>query len=201
MSVTAETYIVIPKNNSVGLQSLAIKRAIKLSLKKAVKRLAGKKFLSKNNKNVFKTELYPYGLRYIYSFKIIKAKKYLNLYYIKINAHIRKRILVSKLKSLGFKTFGVVGKRKRKGYNTYYVKFIGNFTYSDSNNFQKLMLKHSRHLKNLYVSSFSENFAEIKVLYYGNIIKLFKRVKLLIETYLKVKIYPAKNNVIIVDVQ
>ncbi|MHB1661659.1 MAG: hypothetical protein ACYCSQ_08750 [bacterium] len=202
MSVSTETYIVIPKNNKGGLQSLAIKRAIKLSLKKAVQKLTGNKILSnKNNGNILETELYPYGLKYIYSFKIIKAKEYLNLYYIEINAHIRKKVLTGKLESLGFKTVKLENKGKKKDYNVYYVKFIGNFTYSDSNKFQKLMLKHSSHLQNLYVSSFSENFAEIKILYYGSIIRLLKRIEPLIETYLKVKIYPVKNNVIIVDVK
>ena len=137
----------------------------------------------------------------MYSFKIIRAKKYLNLYYINLIVYIRKNILTRKLKSLGFKIAKDGIKVKKINYNVYYVKFTGNFSYSDSNKFQKLMLKYSRHLQNLYVSSFSENFAEIKVLYYGSIIRLFKRVKPVIETYLKAKIYPVKNNTIIVDVK
>jgi hypothetical protein len=202
MSVRAETYIVIPKNNNGNLQSLAIKRAIKLSLKKAAEKLAGKeKVLNKRNNSILEKQVYSDGLKYIYSFKIIKAKKYLNLYYVNLIVYIRKNILISKLKSLGFKTGGRVVKTKKVNYNVYYVKFIGNFSYSDSNKFQKLMLKYSRHLQNLYVSSFSENFAEIKILYYGSIIRLFKRVKPVIETYLKAKIYPVKNNTIIVDVK
>lgn len=202
MNVKAETYIVIPKDNNGGLQSLAIKRAIKLSLKKAVERLAGKKqLLNKKDNRILKREIYSYGLKYIYSFKIIKAKKYLNLYYINIIVYIRKNILISKLKSIGIKIAKPVIKIKKINYNVYYVKFIGNFSYSDSNKFQKLMIKYSRHLQNLYVSSFADNFAEIKVLYYGNIIRLFKRVKPIIETYLNAKIYPVKNNTIIVDVK
>jgi hypothetical protein len=202
MNVKAETYIVIPKNNKGDLQSLAIKRAIRLSLKKATESLAGKKrFLSKKDNRVLEKEIYSKGLKYVYSFKVIRAKKYLNLYYINLIVFIRKNILTRKLKSLGFKIAKGGIKAEKINYNVYYVKFTGNFSYSDSNRFQKLMLKYSRHLQNLYVSSFSENFAEIKVLYYGSIIRLFKRVKPVIETYLKAKIYPVKNNTIIVDVK
>ncbi len=202
MNVKAETYIVIPKNNKGDLQSLAIKRAIRLSLKKAAESLADKKrFLSKKDNRVLEKEIYSKGLKYVYSFKVIRAKKYLNLYYINLIVFIRKNILTRKLKSLGFKIAKGGVKAEKINYNVYYVKFTGNFSYSDSNKFQKLMLKYSRHLQNLYVSSFSENFAEIKVLYYGSIIRLFKRVKPVIETYLKAKIYPVKNNTIIVDVK
>ena len=202
MNIKAETYIVIPKNNKGDLQSLAIKRAIKLSLKKAAESLTGKKkFLNKRDNRILEKEIYSNGLKYVYSFKIIRAKKYLNLYYINLIVYIRKNILTRKLKSLGFKIAKDGIKVKKINYNVYYVKFIGNFSYSDSNMFQKLMLKYSRHLQNLYVSSFSENFAEIKVLYYGSIIRLFKRVRPVIETYLKAKIYPVKNNTIIVDVK
>jgi hypothetical protein len=202
MSVSVQTYIVIPKNNNKPMQSVAIKRAIKLSLKKAIGKLTGKKiFIDKNKLNIIKSKIYRYELKYIYSFKIITAKRYLNLYYIKINAHIRKKILIGKLKSEGFKIIAAGNKAKRKDYHIYYVKFIGNFSYSDSNKFQKLMIKYSRHLQNLYVSSFSGNFAEIKVLYYGSIIRLLKRVNPVIAEYLDAKVYPVKNNVIIVDVK
>ncbi len=202
MSVTTETYIVIPKNNGGRLQSLAIKRAIGLSLKKAAGRLiGGKKFLNKNAEDVIKTKLYPDELKYIYSFKIIEAKKYLNLYYIKIKVYIRKSILIDGLKSSGFKIVNPAINAKSADYKVYYVKFIGNFRYSDSNKFQKLMIKHSRHLKNLYVSSFSEKFAEIKVLYYGSIIRLFKIVKPIVRTYLDARVYAGNNDVIIVDVK
>ncbi|MHB1545748.1 MAG: hypothetical protein ACYCSB_05940 [bacterium] len=202
MNVKTKTYIVIPKNNKGDLQSLAIKRAIRLSLKRAVKRLTGKKeFLNKKDNRIFEKEIYFHSLKYIYSFKIIKAKQYLNLYYVDIIVYIRRNILADKLKKLGFKTTGRGVKAKQAKYNVYYVKFIGNFSYSDSNKFQKLMIKYSRHLQNLYISSFSENFAEIKVLYYGSIIRLFKRVKPIIETYLNANIYPVKNNTIIVDVK
>ena len=202
MNVKAETYIVIPKNNKGDLQSLAIKRAIGLSLKKAVEILTGKKkFSNKRNNRILENEIYSKGLKYVYSFKIVKAKKYLNLYYIDLIVYIRENLLKEKLKNLGFKTAKDTLKENKINYNVYYVRFKGNFSYSDSNKFQKLMLKYSRHLQNLYVSSFSEDFAEIKVLYYGSIIRLFKRVKPIIETYLKAKIYPVKNNTIIVDVK
>ena len=202
MNVKAETYIVIPKNNKGDLQSLAIKRAIGLSLKKAVEILTGKKkFSDKNNSRILEKEIYSKGLKYIYSFKIVKAKKYLNLYYIDLIVYIRENNLKDKLRNLGFKAADAAVKENKINYNVYYVRFTGNFSYSDSNKFQKLMLKYSRHLQNLYVSSFSEDFAEIKVLYYGSIIRLFKRVKPIIETYLKAKIYPVKNNTIIVDVK
>jgi predicted nucleotidyltransferase len=202
MNVKAETYIVIPKNNKGDLQSLAIKRAIGLSLKKAVEILTGKKkFSNKRNNRILEKEIYSKGLKYVYSFKIVKAKKYLNLYYIDLIVYIRENLLKEKLKNLGFKTAKDTLKENKINYNVYYVRFKGNFSYSDSNKFQKLMLKYSRHLQNLYVSSFSEDFAEIKVLYYGSIIRLFKRVKPIIETYLKAKIYPVKNNTIIVDVK
>ena len=202
MNVKAETYIVIPKNNKGDLQSLAIKRAIGLSLKKAVEILTGKKkFSNKKNNRILEKEIYSKGLKYVYSFKIVKAKKYLNLYYIDLIVYIRENILKDKLRNLGFKTAEGTVKENKINYNVYYVRFTGNFSYSDSNKFQKLMLKYSRHLQNLYVSSFSEDYAEIKVLYYGSIIRLFKRVKPIIETYLKAKIYPVKNNTIIVDVK
>ena len=202
MNVKAETYIVIPKNNKGDLQSLAIKRAIGLSLKKAVEILTGKKkFSNKKNNRILEKEIYSKGLKYVYSFKIVKAKKYLNLYYIDLIVYIRENNLKYKLRNLGFKTAEGPVKDNKINYNVYYVKFTGNFSYSDSNKFQKLMLKYSRHLQNLYVSSFSEDYAEIKVLYYGSIIRLFKRVKPIIETYLKAKIYPVKNNTIIVDVK
>ena len=202
MNVKAETYIVIPKNNKGDLQSLAIKRAIGLSLKKAVAILTGKKkFSNKKNNRILEKEIYSKGLKYVYSFKIVKAKKYLNLYYIDLIVYIRENILKDKLRNLGFKTAEGTVKENKINYNVYYVRFTGNFSYSDSNKFQKLMLKYSRHLQNLYVSSFSEDYAEIKVLYYGSIIRLFKRVKPIIETYLKAKIYPVKNNTIIVDVK
>ena len=202
MNVKAETYIVIPKNNKGDLQSLAIKRAIGLSLKKAVEILTGKKkFSNKKNNRILEKEIYSKGLKYVYSFKIVKAKKYLNLYYIDLIVYIRENILKDKLRNLGFKTAEGAVKENKINYNVYYVRFTGNFSYSDSNKFQKLMLKYSRHLQNLYVSSFSEDYAEIKVLYYGSIIRLFKRVKPIIETYLKAKIYPVKNNTIIVDVK
>ncbi|MDA8158984.1 MAG: hypothetical protein M0034_07375 [Deltaproteobacteria bacterium] len=202
MNVKAETYIVIPKNNKGDLQSLAIKRAIGLSLKKAVAILTGKKkFSDKKNSRILEKEIYSKGLKYIYSFKIVKAKKYLNLYYIDLIVYIRENNLKDKLRNLGFKAADAAVKENKINYNVYYVRFTGNFSYSDSNKFQKLMLKYSRHLQNLYVSSFSEDFAEIKVLYYGSIIRLFKRVKPIIETYLKAKIYPVKNNTIIVDVK
>jgi len=202
MKIKAETYIVIPKNNKGDLQSLTIKRAIGLSLKKAVKILIGrKKFSNKKNSRILEKEIYSKGLKYVYSFKIVKSKKYLNLYYIDLIVYIRENDLKAELRNLGFKIVDAAVKENKINYNVYYVKFTGNFSYSDSNRFQKLMLKYSRHLQNLYVSSFSEDFAEIKVLYYGSIIRLFKRVKTIIETYLKAKIYPVKNNTIIVDVK
>ncbi len=202
MSVKTGTYIVIPKNNKGELQSLAIKRAIRLSLKKAVKKLTGKKTsLNKNDKRIFEKEIYSRGLKYIYSFKIITAKKYFNLYYVNIIVYIRRNFLASKLKKLGFKTVKRGTRTKQINYNVYYVKFIGNFSYSDSNKFQKLMIKYSRHLQNLYISSFSENFAEVKILYYGSIIRLLKKVKPIIKTYLNADVYPVRNNTIIIDVK
>ncbi len=204
MGIGTKTYIIIRgKSHAGGLQSLAVKRAVGLSLKKAVKRLIGKKqYLNKNNIAILKKEVFPYSLKYIYSFKIFEAKRYLNLYYIDLNVYIRKKTLIRRLKNSGFKIIlRRQTKSKKNRYGVFYVKFIGNFSYADSNKFQKLMIKYSKHLKNLYISSFSGNFAEIKVLYYGNIIRLLKRIKPLIRTYLKAKIYPAKNGLIIVEVK
>ena len=202
MSVNAETYIVVNGGGGYGLQSSAIKKAMRIAMKKAAENLAGRNNVkSKDAGGLLETELYPYGSKYVYSFKIISAGKYLNLYYINIKAYIRKEALIRKLKRMGFKITGRPGAAKQRDYNIYYVKFIGNFKYSDSNKFQKLMIKYSTHLKDLYVSSFSDNFAEIKILYYGGIVRLLKRARPLLESYLKAKIYTVKNGVIIVDVE
>ncbi len=204
MNITTKTYIIISKKNAAGLQSLAIRQVIRLSLKKAVLKLIGKKILSnKNNENILNTQLFPFMLRYIYSFKIIDTEEYFNLYYIKMNVYVRKKNLINELKSFGFKIIKPTNKNniRKASYNIYYVKFIGNFKYANSNKLQELMIKYSRHLKNLYVSSFSDSFVEIKILYYGNMIKFFKRVKYFIKSYLNAKVYSAKNNVIVVDVK
>ncbi len=206
MSVNVKTYVVIPKNeaasgHSAGLQQTAIKRAITLSVKTAVKRLIGKKiFLKKRNGVILKKNIYSNGQKYIYSFKVLKSGEYLNLYYISIKTHIRAGKLINALKTLGFHILKTYHKDKKAVYGIYYVKFTGNFNNGDSNLFQKLMIKYSHHLKNLYISSFSENYDEIKVLYYGSIVRLLKRVNFLIKSYLKAKITTAKNNTITINV-
>ncbi len=204
LNTTIETYVVVSKNNSAALQSLAIKKALRLSLRKAVKKLVRKKLsLKKNSKNykILNKNIYSNGMKYIYSFKVIKAKSYLNLYYIKMNVLIREKELRNKLKSLGFKVVKNVLISKRVKYHVYYIKFIGRYQYADPNKLQKLMIKYSKHLNNLYVSSFSNNFVEIKVLYYGSIIRLFKKVKDIVKTYLNAKVSPIKGNIIIVNVK
>lgn len=203
LNVNVETYVVVSKNNSGALQSLAIKKALKLSLRKAVRKLVSKKFiLSKNSNNkILDKNIYSNEMKYIYSFKVIKAKSYLNLYYIKMNVLIREKELRNKLKGLGFKVAKDVLAGKNVKYHVYYVKFIGKYKYADPNKLQKLMIKYSKHLKNLYVSSFSVDFVEIKVLYYGSIIRLLKSVKGEVKTYLDAKVYPIKGNTIIVDIK
>ena len=62
------------------------------------------------------------------------------------------------------------------------------------------MIKYSHHLKNLYISSFSENYDEIKVLYYGSIVRLLKRVDFIIKSYLDAKITTADNNTVTINV-
>ncbi len=202
MNVKTETYVVIHRDKAgSGLQPAAIKRAIKLSLKKAVKKLIGnKKFSNKQNNHILESKIYSEGLKYIYSFKILKAGEYLNLYYINIKTHIRSSVLISELKTLGFHIVKQASEEKKVDYGVYFIKFVGDFNNHDSTVFQNLMIKYSHHLKNLYISSFSENFDEIKVLYYGNIIRLLKRVRPVIKSYLNAKIYPVKNNTIIIKV-
>ncbi len=204
LNINIETYVVVSKNNSGGLQSLAVKKALGLSLRKAVEKLTGKKFsLRKNGKNgkILSKNIYSNGMKYIYSFKVIKAKSYLNLYYIKINVLIREKELRNKLKSLGFKVVKNVRVSQKVKYHVYYIKFIGKYSYAEPNKLQKLMIKYSKHLKNLYVSSFSINFVEIKVLYYGSIIRLLKSVKGMVKTYLDAGVYSVKGDTIIVDVK
>ena len=204
LNINIETYVVVSKNNSGALQSLAVKKALGLSLRKAVEELTGKKFsLRKNGKNgkILSKNIYLNGMKYIYSFKVIKAKSYLNLYYIKINVLIREKELRNKLKSLGFKVVKNVRVSQKVKYHVYYIKFIGKYSYAEPNKLQKLMIKYSKHLKNLYVSSFSINFVEIKVLYYGSIIRLLKSVKGMVKTYLDAGVYSVKGDTIIVDVK
>lgn len=204
LNINIETYVVVSKNNSGALQSLAVKKALGLSLRKAVEKLTGKKFsLRKNGKNgkILSKNIYSNGMKYIYSFKVIKAKSYLNLYYIKINVLIREKELRNKLKSLGFKVVKNVRVSQKVKYHVYYIKFIGKYSYAEPNKLQKLMIKYSKHLKNLYVSSFSINFVEIKVLYYGSIIRLLKSVKGMVKTYLDAGVYSVKGDTIIVDVK
>lgn len=204
LNINVETYVVVSKNNSGALQSLAVKKALGLSLRKAVEKLTGKKFsLRKNNKNgkILNKNIYSNEMKYIYSFKVIKAKSYLNLYYIKINVLIREKELRNKLKSLGFKVVKNARVSPKVKYHVYYIRFIGKYRYAEPNKLQKLMIKYSKHLKNLYVSSFSINFVEIKVLYYGSIIRLLKSVKGRVKTYLDAGVYPVKGDTIIVDVK
>ena len=204
LNINIQTYVVVSKNNSGTLQSLAVKKALGLSLRKAVEKLTGKKFsLRKNGKNgkILNKNIYSNEMKYIYSFKVIKAKSYLNLYYIKINVLIREKELRNKLKSLGFKVVKNVGVSPKVKYHVYYIRFIGKYSYAEPNKLQKLMIKYSKHLKNLYVSSFSINFVEIKVLYYGSIIRLLKSVKGRVKTYLDARVYPVKGDTIIVDVK
>jgi hypothetical protein len=206
MSVKVKTYVVIPKSEaasgpSAGLQQTAIKRAIMLSVKTAVKRLIGKKiFLKKQTGIILKKNIYPNGQKYIYSFKVLKSGEYLNLYYISIKTHIRAGSLTNALKTLGFHILKTEHSGKKAVYGVYYVKFTGSFNNEDSNLFQKLMIKYSHHLKNLYISSFSENYDEIKVLYYGSIVRLLKRVDFIIKSYLDAKITTADNNTVTINV-
>ena len=206
LNINVETYVVVSKDNAGALQSRAVKKAIGLSLRKAIEKLTGKKFSLKKNSNskndkILNKNIYSNEMKYIYSFKVIKAKSYLNLYYIKMNVLIREKELRNKLKSLGFKVVKNVLISKRVKYHVYYIKFIGRYQYADPNKLQKLMIKYSKHLNNLYVSSFSNNFVEIKVLYYGSIIRLFKKVKDIVKTYLNAKVSPIKGNIIIVNVK
>ena len=206
MSVNVKTYVVIPKSEAASghaadLQQTAIKRAITLSVKTAVKRLIGKKiFLKKQTGIILKKNIYSNGRKYIYSFKVLKAGEYLNLYYINIKTHIRAGGLINALKTLGFHILKTKHSGKKAVYGVYYIKFTGNFNNGDSNLFQKLMIKYSHHIKNLYISSFSENYDEIKVLYYGSIVRLLKRVDFIVKSYLNAKITTAKNNAITINV-
>ncbi len=92
------------------------------------------------------------------------------------------------------------GAAYKKHYNIYYVKFTGSYDYKDANKFQDLMIRYSRRLKNLYVSSFSDNFIEIKVLYYGSGLRFFKLVKNLVGSYLNGSATINGRNVIVVNV-
>lgn len=204
LNVRVETYVVVSKNNSGALQSLAIKKALRLSLRKAVKKLINKKLILNKDSKDYKTlnkNIYSNEMKYIYSFKVIKAKSYLNLYYIKMNVLIREKELKNNLKNLGFKVVKNVSPAKNVKYRVYYIRFIGKYRYAQSNKLQNLMIKYSKHLKNLYISSFSVDFVQIKVLYYGSIIRLLKRVKDIVKTYLNAKVSPIKENIIVVNVK
>ncbi len=204
LNIKVETYVVTPDNSGGELQSVAISKALKLALKKAVSKLIGEQMtLNKDNSDmieIINKSIFSNKMKYIYSFKIIKAKGYLNLYYININVSIREKELRSRLEDLGFNVVKNISVDQAVKYNTYYIKFMGKYKYADSNKLQKLMIKYSKHLKNLYVSSFSVNFVEIKILYYGSIIRLLKSVKSKVKTYLDADVYPVKGGVIVVDV-
>ena len=206
MSVNVKTYVVIPKGVAVsgqveGLQQTAIRRAVILSLKTAVKRIIGKKkFSNKQNNTILEKNVYSKGLKYIYSFKVLKSGEYLNLYYISIKTHIRAGSLIHVLKTLGFHKLKTDISVQKEVYGVYYVKFTGNFNNVESNLFQKLMIKYSHHLENLYISSFSENYDEIKILYYGSILRLLKRVDSIVKSYLNAKITTADDNTLTINV-
>ncbi len=204
LNVTVETYVVVSKNNGGSLQSLSIKKALRLSLTKASAALINKKsILHKNGRNykLLNKNIYSNEMKYIYSFKIMEAKSYLNLYYIKINVLVREKELRNELKRLGFKVVKNIFAAKKIKYHVYYIRFIGKYRYAQSNKLQNLMIRYSKHLKNMYISSFSVDFVQIKVLYYGSIISLLKSVKDMVKTYLNAKVYPAKGDIIIVDVK
>lgn len=205
LNVKVATYIVTSDNSGGKLQSMAINKALKLALTRAVDKLTGRQMILNKDTNsaAFETinkTILSNAMKYIYSFKIIKSKEYLNLYYIKINVSIRENELRSRLEYLGFNVAKNIAADKVVKYNTYYIKFMGKYKYADSNKLQKLMIKYSKHLKNLYVSSFSVNFVEIKILYYGSIIMLLKSVKDKVNTYLNATVYPIKGGVIVVNV-
>jgi hypothetical protein len=206
MSVNVKTYVVIPKKKAAsgyaaGLQQTAIKRAVMLSVRIAVKRLVGKKiFLKKRTASILNKDIYPNENKYIYSFKVLKSGEYLNLYFISIKTHIRAGSLINALKTLGFHILKTKHSGKKAFYGIYYVKFTGSFNNEDSNMFQKLMIKYSHHLKNLYISSFSENYDEIKVFYYGSIVRLLKRVDFIVKSYLNAKITTADDNTVTINV-
>lgn len=204
MSLRVQTYIVVSKNDSSSLQSLAIKKALILSLKKAVIKLVNRNtILTKNSKNdkILNKNIYSDEMHYIYSFKVLKAQRYLNLYYIETDVMLREKILKARLNGLGFNVVKKMTTAKSTPYSVYYIMFKGSYKYADPNKLQKLMIIYSKHLNNLYVSSFSDNFVEIKVLYYGSIIRLLKSVENKVKTYLNAKVYPVKGNTIVVDVK
>lgn len=199
--IDVQTYVVSPGSN-LNAQPLAIKKALKIAMQETVAGIVKSKSLDdKKNKKLLEQNIYNSEMKYIYSFKIIDAGSYLNLYYVKLNVSVRRKTLENELNTLGFKTSKPVLTPKKANYHVYYIKFIGNFNYADPNKLQKLMIKHSKHLKNLYVSSFSDNYEEIKVLYYGNILNFIKSVSILVSSYLNAKVYSTEGNTVVIDVK
>ncbi len=200
-SVESSASVVVPKKKAEFIQAIGIRKGIKLALQKAVILLIGKANADKKKNNkVLNEEIYLNGRKFVYSFKIIKAERYLNLFYIKLVCNIHKKELENSLTGLGFKIIRL-NLKKPSEYSIYKVKFVGSFRYADINKLEKKMMKYSGRLKSIYISSFSTDFVEVKVGYRGSFLRFLKSVRKKIDTYLDAKVYAKKHDVVYIDVK
>ncbi|MHB8292174.1 MAG: hypothetical protein ACYDEG_06895, partial [bacterium] len=55
--------------------------------------------------------------------------------------------------------------------------------------------------KNIYISSFSNDYVGIKIKYAGGILKLLKSIESKLSAFLKYKEYMGKNNIIYINIK
>jgi hypothetical protein len=200
-SVKANTFVVVPKKNYQLIQTIGIKKDLAIALKKTVALLIGKNISdNKKNKIILSKAIYSRSNKFIYSFKIVKSKIYLNLFYINLVCNININYLKKELAKLGFKLQKINNKNKII-YNTYRLRFTGRFKYAYADKFMQMMIKSSPDLKNIYVSSFSNDYVGIKIKYAGGILNLLRNIKLKLSTFLKYKEYIDKNNIIYINIK
>ncbi len=199
-SVKANTFVVVPKKNEQLIQTIGIKKDLAIALKKTVAMLIGKNTSdNKKNKIILDKAIYSRSNKFIYSFKIVKSKNYMNLFYINLICNINVSYLKKELAKLGFKLQKINNKNKII-YNVYRLRFTGHFKYAYADKFIQMMIKYSPDLKNIYISSFSNDYVGVKIKYAGGILNLLKNIKLKLSTFLKYKEYIDKNNIIYINI-
>ena len=200
-SIKANTFVVVQKKNKQFIQAMGIKKDLTIALQKTVALLIGKNIAkNKKNKIILYKEIYSGTNKFIYSFKVVKSKTYLNLFYINLICNIHINYLKKELLSLGFK-IRKIKNTKKIIYDTYRLRFIGHFKYTYTDKFMKMMIKYSSKLKNIYISSFSNDYVGIKIKYAGGILRLLKSIKSKLSTFIKYKEYMGKNNIIYINIK
>ncbi|RZD19242.1 MAG: hypothetical protein EVG15_02050 [Candidatus Acididesulfobacter diazotrophicus] len=200
-SIKANTFVVVHKKNKQFIQAIGIKKDLTIALQKTVVLLIGKDIANnKKNKIILYKEIYSGTNKFIYSFKVVKSETYLNLFYINLICNVHINYLKKELLNLGFKVKKIKNKEKIS-YNTYRLRFVGNFKYGYADKFMKMMIKYSSKLKNIYVSSFSNDYVGVKIKYAGGILRLLKSIKSKLSTFLKYKEYMGKNNIIYINIK